>query len=96
MKSLKKEDAKTGVTTISTVKKLAAYHQYYAVNRAVESAMRATGHSPSIKGWQTQSDGVVSSPPSEGWSKTGVILTLESKNSIEIQRTTSHFHITQN
>jgi type I restriction enzyme R subunit len=27
----KKEDAKTGVTTISTVKKLAAYHQYYAV-----------------------------------------------------------------
>ena len=40
----KKEDAKTGVTTISTVKKLAAYHQYYAVNRAVESAMRATGY----------------------------------------------------
>ena len=40
----KKEDAKTGVTTISTIKKLAAYHQYYAVNRAVESAMRATGY----------------------------------------------------
>jgi type I restriction enzyme R subunit len=40
----KKEDGKTGVTTISTVKKLAAYHQYYAVNRAVESAMRATGY----------------------------------------------------
>ena len=40
----KKEDAKTGVTTISTVKKLAAYHQYYAVNRAVESAIRATGY----------------------------------------------------
>ena len=40
----KKEDAKTSVTTISTVKKLAAYHQYYAVNRAVESAMRATGY----------------------------------------------------
>lgn len=40
----KKEDSKTGVTTISTVKKLAAYHQYYAVNRAVESAMRATGY----------------------------------------------------
>ncbi|MFS4418132.1 type I restriction endonuclease subunit R [Maribacter sp. 2307ULW6-5] len=40
----KKEDAKTGVTTISTVKKLAAYHQYYAVNRAVDSAMRATGY----------------------------------------------------
>ena len=40
----KKEDVKTGITTISTVKKLAAYHQYYAVNRAVESAMRATGY----------------------------------------------------
>ncbi len=26
-------------------KKLAAYHQYYAVNRAVESTLRATGHS---------------------------------------------------
>ncbi|VVM20908.1 Type I restriction-modification system, restriction subunit R (EC [uncultured Gammaproteobacteria bacterium] len=30
--------------TIETVKKLAAYHQYYAVNRAVESTLRATGH----------------------------------------------------
>lgn len=39
----KKEDSETGVTTISTVKKLAAYHQYYAVNRAVESTLRATG-----------------------------------------------------
>jgi len=40
----KKEDAKTGITTISTVKKLAAYHQYYAVNKAVESTLRATGY----------------------------------------------------
>jgi type I restriction enzyme R subunit len=39
----KMEDAVTGITTISTVKKLAAYHQYYAVNRAVESTLRATG-----------------------------------------------------
>lgn len=39
----KKEDAATGITTISTVKKLAAYHQYYAVNRAIESTLRATG-----------------------------------------------------
>ena len=54
----KKEDAQTGITTISTVKKLAAYHQYYAVNRAVESAMRATGYN---------------SPSEEGWSKTGVV-----------------------
>ena len=39
----KKEYSETGITTISTVKKLAAYHQYYAVNRAVESTLRATG-----------------------------------------------------
>jgi len=37
----KKEDLHTGVTTIETTKKLAAYHQYYAVNRAVESTIRA-------------------------------------------------------
>ena len=37
------KDPKTGITTITTVKKLAAYHQYYAVNRAVESTLRATG-----------------------------------------------------
>jgi type I site-specific restriction-modification system R (restriction) subunit/very-short-patch-repair endonuclease len=65
----KKEDSKTGVTTISTVKKLAAYHQYYAVNRAVESAMRATGYSPSLKGWHQPAadDGVVNSPSLKGW-----------------------------
>lgn len=40
----KKIDSETGITTISTVKKLAAYHQYYAVNRAVESTLRATGY----------------------------------------------------
>ncbi|SMD01161.1 type I restriction endonuclease subunit R [Pedobacter nyackensis] len=39
----KKQDVETGITTISTVKKIAAYHQYYAVNRAVESTLRATG-----------------------------------------------------
>lgn len=38
----KKEDAKTGLTTISTIKKIAAYHQYFAVNKAVESTLRAT------------------------------------------------------
>jgi type I restriction enzyme R subunit len=39
----KKEDAQTGVISISTVKKLAAYHQYYAVNAAVASTLRAVG-----------------------------------------------------
>ena len=37
----KKEDPQTGVISISTVKKLAAYHQYYAVNAAVASTLRA-------------------------------------------------------
>lgn len=36
-----KEDIKTGQISISTVKKLAAYHQYYAVNAAVISTLRA-------------------------------------------------------
>lgn len=39
----KTEDLKTGITTIKTVKKIAAYHQYYAVNKAVESTLRASG-----------------------------------------------------
>ncbi|MBF0543056.1 MAG: type I restriction endonuclease subunit R [Candidatus Riflebacteria bacterium] len=39
----KKEDKATGIITIQTVKKLAAYHQFYAVNRAVESTLRASG-----------------------------------------------------
>lgn len=37
----KKEDPQTGIITINTVKKLAAYHQYYAVNAAVASTLRA-------------------------------------------------------
>jgi len=40
----KKEDKDTGVITIQTVKKIASYHQYYAVNRAVESTLRASGY----------------------------------------------------
>ena len=40
---IKTEDKITGITTIQPVKKIAAYHQYYAVNKAVESTIRATG-----------------------------------------------------
>ena len=40
----KKEDKQTGIVSIQTVKKLAAYHQYFAVNRAVESTLRASDH----------------------------------------------------
>ncbi|MBE6336827.1 MAG: type I restriction endonuclease subunit R [Lentimicrobiaceae bacterium] len=39
----KTEDKNTGIMTVKTVKKIAAYHQYYAVNKAVESTVRATG-----------------------------------------------------
>ncbi|MFM7430131.1 MAG: HsdR family type I site-specific deoxyribonuclease, partial [Flammeovirgaceae bacterium] len=66
----KKEDSETGITTISTVKKLAAYHQYYVVNRAVESTLRATGftveHSlPRLSG-ETPLSMVMESPESYG------------------------------
>jgi type I restriction enzyme R subunit len=63
----KKEDTETGITTISTVKKLAAYHQYYAVNRAVESTLRATGFTVS----QDDSHSIVAEPP-EGYGLPGV------------------------
>ncbi|MGB3459738.1 MAG: HsdR family type I site-specific deoxyribonuclease [Halobacteriota archaeon] len=33
-----------GITTVTTIKKLASYHQYYAVNKAVESTLRASGY----------------------------------------------------
>ncbi len=40
----RKEDAESGQITINSIKKLAAYHQYYAVNRAIDSTLRATGY----------------------------------------------------
>ena len=39
----KAEDKETGITFVKTIKKIAAYHQYYAVNKAVDSTVRATG-----------------------------------------------------
>lgn len=56
----KKEDLKTGITTIDTVKKVAAYHQYYAVNKAVESSKIAAAVDGDRKGgvvWHTQGSG---------------------------------------
>lgn len=38
----KKEDAAIGLISVNTIKKLAAYHQYYAVNAAVASTLRAS------------------------------------------------------
>ena len=55
----KKED-KNGIVTIETVKKLAAYHQYYAVNKAVNRTMKASSEDGDKKGgvvWHTQGSG---------------------------------------
>ena len=56
----KREDSKTGITTIETIKKLAAYHQYYAVNKAVISTQLASVENGDRKGgvvWHTQGSG---------------------------------------
>ena len=56
----KKEDPQTGIIQVETVKKVAAYHQYYAVNKAVESTARASGVMGDQKGgvvWHTQGSG---------------------------------------
>ncbi len=45
----KKVDSKTGLIFIQSVKKLANYHQYYAVNKAVESTIRATKDTASLR-----------------------------------------------
>jgi type I restriction enzyme R subunit len=56
----KKIDAKTGLVQIETVKKIAAYHQYHAVNKAVESTRLAATEKGSRKAgviWHTQGSG---------------------------------------
>jgi type I restriction enzyme R subunit len=56
----KKEDQKTGLIQVETEKKLAAYHQYYAVNKAVESTHKAASAEGDRKGgvvWHTQGSG---------------------------------------
>lgn len=57
---IKKEDPKTGFVTIDTIKILAAYHQYYAVNKAIESTKKATSADGDRKAgvlWHTQGSG---------------------------------------
>lgn len=58
--SVKKEDPKTKLTFVETTKKLAAYHQYYAVNKAVSSTITASSNKGNRKGgvvWHTQGSG---------------------------------------
>jgi type I restriction enzyme R subunit len=56
----KKEDAKTGLIQIQTIKKLAAYHQFFAVNKAVQSTVNASSENGNKRGgvvWHTQGSG---------------------------------------
>ncbi len=56
----KREDPETGLTIIETVKKIAAYHQYYAVKKAIESTKIATAERGNRKAgvvWHTQGSG---------------------------------------
>lgn len=56
----KKVDAITDVISIHTVKKIAAYHQYYAVNKAINSTLLASNESGNKKAgvvWHTQGSG---------------------------------------
>ena len=56
----RREDPVTGMVQVHTVKKLAAYHQYYAVNKAVQSTIQASGTNGDGRGgvvWHTQGSG---------------------------------------
>jgi type I restriction enzyme R subunit len=55
-----KEDVKTGLSSVVSVKKMAAYHQYFAVQKAVASTIEAASNSGSRKAgvvWHTQGSG---------------------------------------
>ncbi len=71
----RKGDPKTGQITISTIKKLAAYHQYYAVNAAVASTLRAADMSAPLSVRENPANyglpGVVNQP--RGDMKAGVV-----------------------
>jgi type I restriction enzyme R subunit len=56
----KSEDPQTGIIKVKIDKILAAYHQYYAVNKAVLSSIKASGIDGNKKGgvvWHTQGSG---------------------------------------
>jgi type I restriction enzyme, R subunit len=56
----REEDPETGQISVSNIKKIAAYHQYYAVNKAVTSTIEAANPGGSRKGgviWHTQGSG---------------------------------------
>ena len=56
-----KKDEQTGLVSISKIKKVAAYHQYYAVQKAVDQTLRATHSADGDRKvgvvWHTQGSG---------------------------------------
>ncbi len=57
---IKKTDPRTGLAEVETIKILTAYHQYYAVNKAVNSTIDASKEGGNRKGgviWHTQGSG---------------------------------------
>jgi len=64
------EDLNTGIVSITTIKKIAAYHQYYAVNKAIESIVKACGFpspSPSQREGDKKNNLEVPRPLGEGF-----------------------------
>ncbi|MDD5738683.1 MAG: type I restriction endonuclease subunit R [Candidatus Pacebacteria bacterium] len=56
----RKEDLETGLTSVVSIKKVSAYHQYFAVNKAVSSTIQSTSEYGDRKAgvvWHTQGSG---------------------------------------
>lgn len=56
----KKEDTETGLASVVTIKKISAYHQYFAVNKAIEKTLLASSEHGDRKAgvvWHTQGSG---------------------------------------
>src|SRR3989339_1835391 len=56
----RKEDTKTGLASVITIKIIAAYHQYFAVKKAIAETLRATSEQGNGKAgvvWHTQGSG---------------------------------------
>ncbi|MFP4332250.1 MAG: type I restriction endonuclease subunit R, partial [Campylobacterales bacterium] len=52
------KDDKTGILSIVTIKKVAAYHQYYAIQKAIQKTLNAVGKTQKIGViWHTQGSG---------------------------------------
>ena len=65
---------KDGLTTIQKEKKIAAYHQYHAVKKAIHSTIRAAGEKPDVADEEPENYGLPSvSTQKQGDRKAGVI-----------------------